>query len=653
MGKKDKRRKRMKNFVQNKQRQEKVKKDRALSVIKDKNNKNNNDNSRVNITTPEIPTIVHHITTTSTSHDENTTTESTPLSTVSDTYQSIMPVNGTTHNSSPLPLPRSSSPHIEVSTQSNDTASLLSLSAQQQRVPKTSDAPPHSPSLLPASYGSVAPMDSTNSEIPNINSVPELNLNDQEETGDISNKSIRSAYLLTPMRKWFSISVIYLLSILIGFDLGKTWIYQSEISSKFNQLYNTSQLLTFVVLGYWLQSYLRFDLSIRNNIMIISILEMLSFFTLNRAPCFSLVLISRLLTGILTGLFSKETLTFFENIGNIRYKVPFHVYVGILCATFFDSLMWNWLFYGASCLTVAASFIILPNIKSQVEISSYLINKGGLFIVLGYIFIQFFLIFIHYSYKFIFTFLIVISLYVYTDHKSKSRGMISSSSNSSISLLFSKYCQDKLNISLRIVTLLLGTIIFYSLSIYLDIFHENYDRVYCLLFGVLFGLLLLDHISYSVALFIFVVTILDIIVTGIDDLNLFIKLLLVVAVGCFVIISTNIKPLQRDIPNNYIFEAIVILSGMIIADALTHIYTKKLIFDGLMELESKKHPYSEIIKILKHSDESIKWIHSKTPKFALRIINSSYKKSFTIIWMIAGILSIITFVLNIVAKYLE
>lgn len=665
MGKKDKRRKRMKNFVQNKQRQEKAKQGPVLSAIEDKNSNNinnnnyyyNNTDNNNGTTTLQSQTIVHNITTTNTLPDNSTITENTALNVVTDTYESITPVDDTIHNSPSQSLSTPSPPlNIGSSIENNDTASLSEQ--QQQQVSNNSNMAPHSLTVPSSIHGSLAPIDPMNSEIPNVSSIPELDLDDQEETGDINRKKVRSTILLTPVRKWASIGIIYLLSIVIGFDLGKTWIYQSTLSSKFQQFYNTSQLLTFVVLGYWLQNHFRANLSIRNHIIVVSILEMFSFFTLDWAPCFPLLLMSRLLTGILVGLFFRESLIFFENIGPIRYRVPSHIYLGILYVTFFNNSICNWLFYGAICLIVVSSFIVLPNTKSQIEISSYLINRQSLSVVVCYIIIQFLLSFMKNPYKFILAFVIAIPLYVYIDNSSGSKGTTylsstSSSSPSSSFLLLSNSGQDKLAIVSRIVVLLLATISFYSLPIYLDIFQEDYDRVYCLLFGVLFGSILLGHISYRVALFTFILTLLDIIITGIDALNVFIEMLLVVAVGCFVIMYMNTKPLQRGKSNNYTFETIIIISGLIVADALVHVYPKRLIYDGLMEAKSKKHPYNEILEIVSHSDKSVEWIRNSAPTFALKIIKSCYKKSFTTIWLVSGILSVLAFVLTVITKHLE
>lgn len=663
MGKKDKRRKRMKNFIQNKQRQEKTKQEQVLCPTEDKNISNSNTNNKKNATAPPFHTVVHNITTTCTFPDNSTITENTPLNTVTDTYESIKPIDDTIHNSSSQLLSRPSLPplNIETSIENNDTASLglLSVQQQQQNVSKVSNTTPHSPTFPPSSRGSLAPVDSMNSNIPNVNSIPELDLNDQEDNGELSRKSIKSTYLLTPVRKWISISIIYLLSMAIGFDLGKTWIYQSIISSKFQQFYNTSQLLTFLALGYWLQNHFRLNFSIRNNIAVVSIFEMLSFFILDWTPCFPLLLLSRLVTGISVGLFLRGTLTFFENIGPIRYRIPSCIYVGTLCAIFFNTIMCNWLFYGTIFLIMISSIIVLPNTKNQVEVASYVINRLNLFVVVGYIAIQFLLIFINNSYKFILAFSIIIPLYVHIDNKTRDGKMMSlfsslssSSSSSSLSSI-ATYNQGKLTILLRISVLLLATIDFYSLSTYLDILQRNYDRVYCLLLGVLFGSILSEYISYKMALFTLILTVLNIITMKINDLNLFSKLLVVVVVGCFVIMCVNTKPLRVSIPSNYTFEIIIIISGLIIADALTHIYPKKLIYNSLMEIKSKKHPYNEIIEIINHSDKSIEWIHNKAPMFALTIIKSCYEKSFMTVWVLSGILSALIFLSTIIINHLE
>lgn len=666
MGKKDKRRKRMKNFIQNKQRQEKAKQEQVLCPTEDKNTNNSNTNNENNTTASPFHTVVHNITTTCTSPDDSTITENTPLNTVTDTYESIKPIDDTIHNSSSQLLSRSSLPplNIETSIGNNDTASLELLSVQQrqqqQNVSKVSNTTPHSSTFPPSSRGSLAPVDSMNSNIPNVNSIPELDLNDQEDNSELSRKSIKSTYLLTPVRKWISISIIYLFSMVIGFDLGKTWIHQSIISSKFQQFYNTSQLLTFLALGYWLQNHFRLNFSVRNNIAVVSIFEMLSFFTLDWTPCFPLLLLSRLVTGISVGLFLRGTLTFFENIGSIRYRIPSCICAGTLCAIFFNTVMCNWLFYGTICLIMISSIVVLPNTKNQIEVTSYVINRQNLFVVVGYIAIQFLLIFIDNSYKFILAFSIIIPLYVHIDNKTRNGKMMSlfsslsssSSSTSSLSLI-ATYNQDKLAILLRISVLLLATVDFYSLSTYLDILQRNYDRVYCLLLGVLFGSILSEHISYRAAFFTLILTVLNTITMKINDLNLFSKLLVVVVVGCFVIMCVNTKPLRASIPSNYTFEIIIIISGLIIADALTHIYPKKLIYNSLMEIKSKKHPYDEIIEIINHSNKSIEWIHNKAPMFALTIIKSCYEKSFMIVWILSGILSALIFLLTIIINHLE
>ncbi|CAL9730141.1 hypothetical protein MOUN0_I07580 [Monosporozyma unispora] len=627
MGKKDKRRNKLKQFVQKKQKQELFK--NGLSLLE-----SNNSN------TLHIQPIIHNLNTTSSSSDDRTITESTPLNAVTDSYESITPVNNSVNNSPPPQI------HETTTTNTNNMCSTISIHESAHNSTShqsTEDVVTGTPVLPPSRQASLAPVDSIDPEIQNVETIPALDLNhSQPGTNNTSTISIRSKHSITITRKWLSIALIYLVAVNIGCDLGNVWLYQSKISSQFQQLYNTLQLLLFYVLGFWIQGHFQYNLSIRASVMIVSYLQIITFIIMTLTNSFQIILISRLVAGLATGIFISESLKYFESIGTVNYKVPFHVLIGLLVTSLIEFNNWQCFpsyLVGSSIFGLIGSYVILPSKKDDVELPSHIINKKNTILLMDYILCQFVLTFTNISYSSFILLLLVVPLYVCWDKGSKN-----------CQLLLDRH-QDKRNIILRVVILLFTTVVLYSLPIYLDIFDQKTSIIRWILFGGLAGMMLLKT-PFKIVLSVLVVDLLAIVtvISVSSDAHSCIKLLITIGIICLTILSLNVKPLQKESHNNFTFEFIIVVIGLIVADLFVHGYTKCLIHAKLMKLVSKKHSYYEIVKTISHSDRSMDWIKNKSPKYAFKAIKASYKKSLHITESVAVVLFALAFVLNIITK---
>lgn len=622
MGKKDKRRNKVKRFVQNKQKQDKSRQEspQAFSTP-----------SAANIS--QIQTIIHNVNTISSSPDDCTITEHTPLNAVTDSYESITPINNSVQNSPPsLPIaPITATNHNHL----NDNVQLQ----PENQLQSSKNSMPILP-VPPTNNANLEPVDSINSDIQNVNTIPALDLNNHDHT---STESLRSGNSLSPMRKWMSIALIYLVSVAVGCDLGNTWMRQTKIASNFQQFYHTSQLLSFYVVGIWFQSHFHFNLSIQGTIMIVSILQLIAITIFDWTCSFPLLVMSRFIAGLSLGFLLMETLKFFESIGSVNYKGPFHIIIGVLLASFIRSPVWKWFPLCLTTFVLVSSYVILPITKGKVEIPAHVTNVRNVFLLVGYIVIQFSLIFTKYSYANSILLLIVIPLYAYYDKKFAN----------SESLLFDIH-QAKRIITLRIVSLVSVTILCYSLPIYIDVFDKSYTIISVSLFGGLIGLMLSRRIQYQTSLVVFTVDIITLIILYLIDGSAahigVLYSLVMVAVATFTMIMLNSKPLQRESHNTFVFETIVILVSITLTDILIHNYGKQLIHDHLIRLISKKHTYAEIMKIMAHSDRSLDWVKHKAPKYALKTIRYCYHKLFNLIEYTVGILLFFALFLSVITN---
>lgn len=616
MGKKDKRRSKVKKFVQNKQKQERSKNEQSVTE------------SHSNANIPQTQTLIHNLNTTSFSPDDRTINEHTPLNVVTDSYESITPINNSTNNSPPPPSLPIDEPTLNSPARSLNVDDVGTGASESPQSTQTG--------LVQDIYPIVT-------ETVNEETIPALPLcNSKHGTNHSSTRSLRSANSLTQTRKWLSITVISTVAIVIGCDFANIWLYQSEISSQFDQFFNTMQLLFWYILGFWVQGHFQFNFSIQASLVNVSVLQILSFIIMSYTSSFQLLLISRSISGLATGLFITETLNFYESIGTVRYNVPFHITVGLLIISLFGVNNWQCLpiyLVGLNAVIIVAIFIILPSKKDHLELPSNVVNKKNTTLLLIYMICQFIFTFIHNSYSSVILLSAVVPLYVYWDKTTKDG-----------QLLLDRH-QDKMNVMLRFTMLLFYTLVLYSLPIFLDVFDRNTSDVSWILCGCLIGMVLYkipSRVALVVLIFDVGSTALTISVTSKD--YLLSKILIRIGIICATIISFNVKPLQRESHNNFLFEIIVIIIGLVIADLFIHAYTKWLIQDKLIRLISKKHPYEEIIKNIALSDRSLQWVKSESSKYVAKTVKACYKRSLHVVGLVAMILALVSCVLSIMTN---
>ncbi|CAL9735117.1 hypothetical protein MOSE0_G07404 [Monosporozyma servazzii] len=615
MGKKDKRRSKLKKFVQNKQKQERSKNGQSLIES----------HSTENI--PQTQILIHNLNTMSFSPDDRTINENTPLNVVTDSYESITPLNNSTNNSPPpssLPIHE---PTFNPSSNSLNTDSGAGNSVYPQS----------GETNLAHGLHQIVP------ETQYVETVSTVNLNSNKNgTNHSSTRSLRSTSSITQTRKWLSIAIVSMIAIVIGCDFANIWLHQSQITSQYEQFFNTLQLLLWYMLGFLLQGHFQFNFSIQTSLGIVAVLQISSFTILSVTDSVQLLLISRLISGMATGLFFTETLIFSETIGSVKYNVPFQVTIGLLIISLFGMNDWQCsplYLVGSSIFILFAIFTIVPSKKEHLELPSNVINKKNTFLLSIYIVCQFLLTFNNVSYASVILLSIVVPLYVYWDKTTKD------------SQLLLDYHQDKVNVVLRVTLLLFATLVLYSLPIYLDIFDGNVYIISWILGGCLVGMVLYQ-VPPMVALLVLIIDVIStaVLISVVSQDNPLSKILMTTGIICLTTLSLNFKPLQRESLGNFTFEVIVIVVGLVITDLIVHAYTKCLIHDKLIRLVSKKHPYEEIVNNIIHSDRSLQWIKTQSPKYAVKAIKACYKRSLHIIESVAAVLLLIACVLSTISK---
>lgn len=612
MGKKDKRRNKVKRFVQ--QRQKTVKSSDAIRLSP-------------NVSTsalPQIQSIVHEIGSVSSSADDCTITENTSLKAITSTYESITPVN----NSVPNSLPRSHSINIAplpVDSTNSDIAPVTSIPALDLEANNNNDNNNNH---------------DDNSPVSNNTTQPSLDVNIDNNT---STRSIRSVPTLSDTRKWFSIGLVYLISIVIGWEWGHVWIHQTKISSHFEQLYNMINLQIMYLLGVLLIWQFQFLMSLKRGIITVLTPQLIGYVMMRWANCFHEKLLARLIIGISTGLFITDTQLFFEDISNFNYKVPFHIVIGILLSSMIQTSncpVFYGILFGISVCTLLIGLVILPTAPStQVEALPPMINKKNTLIVVCYIAIQFSLSLTKVS-AFV-SFLVAmafISMYIHFNKKS------------TVGKLLLKCDQDKRHVLIRALTVMMTIMTVYCLPVYLDIFEKRNTCISVMLFAVFIGMILSRYTTNRIALLVILFDILALITYGftqrdniisIFDNFMAMNMLFAIGVTGFVIVVMNSKPLTRELHNTYIFEALVVLFTLTLTDYIVSGCSKRLIYERLVRVLSKKYSHREILNFVDRSSKSIGWTQKEAPKKVATIILRCYNTIFNKIIAISTLFFVI------------
>lgn len=441
-------------------------------------------------------------------------------------------------------------------------------------------------------------------------------------------------------RQWATLILMYLVAVCIGIDQINMLINSGFISSSYNQLMNNVQIIVAFLLGISLIWHIPIKFDAKYLIIFSTLVMSPLFYATGKMDYFNGLLLVRFFLGMAVGIFyisSNQLIAKFV-IGGNGDLINFFILLGSFVASLINYADWEWyqidkIISGFLVPVVLLSWLVLPFEKANVNIHRL---PSDLLII------SIICILTKCTNYFIGCVCIIVSLLLFLYHrlgynKGQQNDDVHITYNTNVNYTFSNMIK-----TINFVSIL------YIISLHSNIINYETPRATFSLIslGAIFGFLLADKtcsLKYSVLTFIVSLGMLFL-NHWIHFNNSVINFILVTLTSLSYIIVMRSK-IRKDPHESIDYISIItyMIIGLIICHIILHHCLNVVLRKQLLQFVDQDHSLRQILKIYRKSIRSITCIYKNAPSFAYDTIIDCYDDMFKIstVLIVLEIISIV------------
>lgn len=441
-------------------------------------------------------------------------------------------------------------------------------------------------------------------------------------------------------RQYATLISIYLITVCVGMDQINLLLNSGFISSHYKQLINNVQIPTSFLLGISLIWHIPIHFDAKYLIIFSTLIMSVMFYLTSVVDQFNSLLWIRFILGMTVGLYYVASDQLIKKIVPGKSNcINFYLIIGSIIASLVNCTSLEWflldkIICGLSSLAMIASWLVLPYQKATVNqnrlpkdllICSLLCvltkcidyTVGSISIVISVL-------------------LFILNKYFYhsNDKKNGSGKVVY---NNSVNYLFTNMIK-----TINVVSIL------YIISLHANI--VNYEKptnmLLLLSIGSALGYLLSGNkCLHKYSLVVFIITLSTLFLTHwFDFTNLIINgiLILLTSSTYAIMIRSKIKNESHESIDHISIVTYMII-GLIICHSILHFYLGVILKRQLLQLVDQDHTLRQILQIYHKSLRSIYWIYKRAPSFAYDMIVDCYDDMFKVstVLVVLEIISIV------------